>query len=382
MKVIVVGAGIAGTAAAWAACAAGASVHVIHDRPGASALYSGALDVEPWQLAASFSLDPHVVSFAAAFEAWTVGSSAQRIVTTAGVVRPARGSDTALLDLEPLAGKSIAVLDVAAHSFDARLLALSASAQPWAQQTGTRFLPVKVEGVFSEEELRYGDWDLAHLHDDPARLGALAQKLRAATGEQAAWLVGPWLGTEVGIVEALREQMDVAVGETTSPPGGAAGARFEHARDRLLGELGVTRTRARVAKVIRTEAGLSLTHGTTTETTDAVILATGGIAVGGLRLDAARPEHPGGACFHPSVEAGLKLELDGHDVERVSTLHGVDFTAVGLGVLERVGIATDDGVRARGHERLLVAGDAVAGRPRTALEAVRAGVVAGKLAAS
>src|SRR5687767_14513449 len=46
--VVVIGAGAAGTAAAWAAARAGASVMVLHDRAGATALYSGALDLVPW----------------------------------------------------------------------------------------------------------------------------------------------------------------------------------------------------------------------------------------------------------------------------------------------------------------------------------------------
>jgi glycerol-3-phosphate dehydrogenase subunit B len=54
----------------------------------------------------------------------------------------------------------------------------------------------------------------------------------------------------------------------------------------------------------------------------------------------------------------------------------VDFSASGLGALERVGILADD-VRVAGAPGLLVAGDVVAARPRTVLEAVRAGVRAG-----
>lgn len=381
MNVVVIGGGIAGVAAAWAAATAGASVHLFRDRPGASALQCGALDSEPWHQGHEREIDGHVVSFAAALGIWRLGSDFERVVTQNGVVRGARGSDTALLDVTPLAGKSVAVLDVPTRRFDARLLALAASESDWALDTNTHFVAVEVSDALTAAELDYGDWDLAHLFDDPARVDALAERLAQHRGEHAGWLLGPWLGTEAGAAERLRERLGVPVGETTSEPGGAAGARFEAARDRLLGELGVDVTRARVGKITRSADGLVVSHGGTSLPADAVVLATGGIAVGGIRLDAARPEHPGGACFHPSVDAELFLELAGESVERVSTLHGVDFTAVGLAALENVGVATSDGVAALGHDKLFVAGDAVADRPRTALEAARAGIVAGRRAA-
>jgi len=47
----------------------------------------------------------------------------------------------------------------------------------------------------------------------------------------------------------------------------------------------------------------------------------------------------------------------------------------GFPALERVGISTD-AERVRGSDRLLAAGDVIAARTRTALEAARAGIAA------
>jgi len=51
----------------------------------------------------------------------------------------------------------------------------------------------------------------------------------------------------------------------------------------------------------------------------------------------------------------------------------------GLGALERVGIAVE-GAKVRGQSVLFAAGDAVAERPRTVLEAVRSGIAAARAA--
>src|SRR5262245_13038048 len=48
-RVIVVGAGIAGTAAAWSARRRGAEVTIVSAGAGASALGSGAVDDAPWE---------------------------------------------------------------------------------------------------------------------------------------------------------------------------------------------------------------------------------------------------------------------------------------------------------------------------------------------
>jgi anaerobic glycerol-3-phosphate dehydrogenase len=388
-KVVIVGAGAAGTAAAWAAARARAEVVVIHDRAGATALYSGALDLAPWERADGAGLEAELMAFAAALGAWKLAPGRHRVATLSGVVRPARGLDGALLDLEPLAGRTIAVADVDRADWDARLMARALGGSPWAERTRTRFVVVPLELLRQEHERTLGSYDFARLFDDPDRALELASGLRRAAGSYDAWLLGPWLGIESELADRLRDELGMPVGESTSPPGGAAGARFDHARDRLFDQLGVSLRSAR-ASVLEPIAGgwrVGLAPawaepGTLAEESieaTAVVLALGGVAAGGVRVDPAKPSHPGGACFHASIEAKLELLLDGMPVDRVSTLHGVDFPSLGLEALERVGIAAI-GPRARGLEQVLVAGDCVADRPRTVLEAARTGIAAGRAA--
>jgi hypothetical protein len=102
----------------------------------------------------------------------------------------------------------------------------------------------------------------------------------------------------------------------------------------------------------------------------------GGIVAGGVRL-------AGGVGSRGGLELGFSapapLLLDSREVDAPSTLHGLDFQAQGLSALERVGVATDD-ARVRGQRALFAAGDIVAARPRTVLEAVRAGIAAARAA--
>jgi anaerobic glycerol-3-phosphate dehydrogenase len=340
-KIVIIGAGAAGTAAAWAAARARADVTVVHDRGGATSLYSGALDLTPWERADGSSLEGELVAFATALGAWKLAQGRHRIATFSGVVRPARGLDGALLDLEPLAGRSVAVADVDRADWDGRMIARALAGSAWAERTRTRFVPVPLELL--PEQRALGSYDFARLFDDPDRSLELASGLRRAAGSHDAWLLGPWLGVESEVAERLREVLGMPVGESTSPPGGAAGARFELARDRLFEQLGV-RLRCARASVLEAAPGgwrIGLAPGWAEPGTlaeesieaSAVVLALGGIAAGGLHVDAAKPSHPGGACFHASVEGPLELELDGIPVDRVSTLHGVDFPSLGLEAL-------------------------------------------------
>ena len=91
-----------------------------------------------------------------------------------------------------------------------------------------------------------------------------------------------------------------------------------------------------------------------------------------LRITAAAGYRWQSGRFHLSLEAPVTIEIDGRSVDGASTLHGLDFDALGLDALERVGISPRDS--------MLAAGDCVADRPRTVLEAVRAGIRAAKRA--
>ncbi|HEY3497438.1 MAG TPA: hypothetical protein VGK73_22230, partial [Polyangiaceae bacterium] len=77
--------------------------------------------------------------------------------------------------------------------------------------------------------------------------------------------------------------------------------------------------------------------------------------------------------------------LDGERLAGFGSLNGPSFRGGSLAVLERVGIAVDPArnPRAIGFDGggLTAAGDCVAGRPRTVLQAVQDGLAAGVVAA-
>jgi len=400
----VIGAGMAGTGAAFAAALAGAPVVVVHDRAGTSALYSGALDLEPWDAvpgeeagkpsreAAAYEA---LGAFLTALEIYRWSGAAREpllIATQAGVVRSAAGADRALLDLAPLAGRRIAVADVERDDWDAPLLARTLSASPWAERTQTTFVPVALRLLRVGSERRIAPYDFAALHDDAARRSSLAEAAKVASSGVDAWLFGPWLGLEPDTVKTLRALVPLPLGETTSPMGGPAGARFESARDRLLGARGIGLRPGRVVRVARrgsrwvVELGVDgaapSRHALELEAR-AVVLTTGGVAAGGIAFTREPPRIVAG--FELPFEAPVSLGLDGEELAGGGSLFGPCLETLGLGVLERVGIRCDALGRPVGKNPeetgLLVAGDAVMGRPRTMLEAALAGLTAGNVAA-
>lgn len=387
MRVAVIGGGAAGVTAAWTARRLGADVTILFDRPGATSLYSGALDDgrPATGEAAASALHPEVLGFATSFEAWSLGPRACRVATYEGHLRPARGIDTALLDLEPLAGRTVAVANLLAPEWDAESLASSLSASEWAIRTKTRFGAVAVTGVLDPSEAARSANDIATLHEASGRIERLAECLERAEAKADAWLVGPWLGTSPGTAERLRSMLSAPVGETTSPPGGPAGSRFEAARDGLLADVGVRIRREHISG-IEGRGGRYLVLGATSGLTakdagfDTVILAIGGLVSGGIALEragGAENDYPAG--FSSSLSAPVTFALDGQTLDQVSSRHGIDFAALGLSALERVGIAVD-GAAVLGAKNLFAAGECVANRPRTVLEAARAGAVAARAA--
>ncbi len=401
-RVVVVGAGAAGTAAAWAAASAGAAVIVVSDRPGASELGTGAVDDAAVAAIDAAPLEPDVAAFGAALGLWHLGERGVRLATPSGVVRAARGCDRALLDLAPLAGARVAVVDLGRSAPDARLLARGLAAGAWARATGTRFEPLPVE---LPPELGVGRGPA------PAPgplLDALRERLVAALGAAArapdAWLLGPWPGLDERAVTALRAALGQPIGEVTSRPGEVAGARFARARDALLQALGVERRAGRVRAVAPGPAVTLEAHPDGRRESlevDAVVLAVGGLIAGGVELDAATA--PGAPAFHLGLDADVTLALGGRPLEAVASLHGVDLVELGRAALERVGVDADERGALRGNvdrvpiggsapsgteanpprcpATLWAAGGCVADRPRTLLDAVRTGIAAGRGAA-
>jgi glycerol-3-phosphate dehydrogenase subunit B len=374
VKIAIIGAGIAGVAAAFEFARQGASATVFHDLTGSSGLYSGALDLEPWDVADYGSaVSGELREFAEQLGAWQLAASPRRIATLEGNLRPTRGSDRALLDLERCAGKRVAVVDLERDDWDARLLAKSFATSPWAAQTKTEFFDFPVSLLQHGFERRISGYDFAALHDAPARAEALQSALRASKSDAQAWLFGPWLGIERPLAEELSSALGLPIGETTSAPGGASGARFERARDRLLGRIAQV-TRGNLLSLERNGGDYTLQlRDRAPERFPIVVLATGGVAAGGVALERSF-ERRGGTGFRLSFSAPIALELDGEVVEGISSLASLDFAVRGLDALLRVGIASQADGSVRGNPGLFVAGDAIGGRARTALIAADSGI--------
>lgn len=369
-RVVVIGAGFAGTAAAYAAAQAGARVELVHAVAGASSLYSGAVDGEAVPSEA-------VRALAERLSVWSLGS--RFIASAAGVVRRAWGADAALLKLDPLAGKRIAVADVDRDEWQADLLARGYSDSEWARRTQTVFEAVPVNLLQHTSERRICAYDFAKLHDDPRRRSWACDNLKRRGAGVDAWLFGPWLGVHSAAAPAMSARLSCPVGETTSPPGGPAGARFEAARDSLLGQLGVQVRVATVQGVYRAGAGWNVSGPECELEAEAVVLALGGVAAGGIRLrgEGAGANHG----FELSLQAPVSLQLDGDDVAHAASLRGFDFVSLGHAALERVGVAARR-TRVRGQPGLFAAGDVVSGGQRTVLGALEQGIVAGTKAAA
>jgi glycerol-3-phosphate dehydrogenase subunit B len=360
-------------------------VSVIHDRAGSSALYSGALDDALDGKKPEEELPLEAKAFVDALALWRLGPTT--IATREGVVRAASGADRVLLDLDPLAGKRVAVADVPRDDWDAPLLVSALENSPWAIRTSTTFSLVFVSALRRGHERRITGHDFAALHDDPERIDALAKLLDELGGGYDGWLVGPWLGTVPSTASRLRSSVKLPVGETTSFVGGPAGARFESARDALFLSHTIESRRGRVTAIeARGERWAVRFAGAEDENVveeleaQAVVLATGGVAAGGIEL-AWVPEH-GVHGFRLPFEAPVLLSLDGEPGDSGGSLYGVSLETRGLGLLERVGVYADaTGTAFRGgvsNAGLLVAGDALAARPRTVFEALRSGIQAGR----
>jgi glycerol-3-phosphate dehydrogenase subunit B len=415
-RVLVAGAGIAGLAAAFRARALGCDVTVVSDRPGASALGGGAVDDLPWEQLVRAArtlgiapeprlLAPQVAEFTRALGIWDLPEkSLVWIATAAGRIRPARGRDRALLDLGPLEGREVLLPRADRADWDADALAAGLSDDSFARSRRTRFIAVDLPILRFDEEHRIPDGDLASRHDDEMRLGWLAARLRDGLGRRrqaGAVLLGPWLGSVAPRAQALSKAIGVPVGEVLAGAGSPAGLRFEAARDRLLGEIGARLVRDRVLScdVDAGRAEVSLARGEAPVIVDAVVLAIGGLVSGGVMY--APPEHEASADLPPGgrMPFALSLRADvvlaGQSVSSLSSLapretgvtsslHGpeLDLTAWPSdgrqGVLEAAGVCCD-GVRAA--PGVTAAGDVIAGRPRTVLEAVLSGLRAGNASA-
>src|SRR5688572_743069 len=182
MSVLVIGGGFAGLAAAWALERRGREVTLCLRGEGASALYSGALDRSDW----AGPPDPRPLSRDAEAFLATLGAFAEptvagaRLATSFGVLRPARCHDRALLDLEPLRGRRIDVVDFRRPGWDAASLSRAWSVSNWARVTRSEFRPLELRPAELTVLQQLEDNELAARADDPAWAAALGDALRGA----------------------------------------------------------------------------------------------------------------------------------------------------------------------------------------------------------
>ena len=365
-KVIVIGGGVAGTAAAWRAAALGANVTLISRGAGASALSSGALDHAPWEdlvkASRALGVEPRcrevgegVEAFASELGIWVlppVSAPLVRLATLAGRTRPARGRDAALLDLSTLPAGVVAVPRIDRAAWDADALARFWSDDPFARARGLRFVAMDASLLRFDGEHRIGDADLAARHDDPARVAWLADRLRDALSRErlspVAVLLGPWLGLDSPRAGALSERLGLPAGEALSGAGSPAGLRFTSAAKRLLSKANVRilphRVEAieppdtapeggagavesaslRVPESGRVPSSVRLAEQRTTVflegadpiRADRVVLACGGLAGGGIVYDP--PDTHAGADMPPrrGPTYRFSFEIKGADPDR------------------------------------------------------------------
>jgi glycerol-3-phosphate dehydrogenase subunit B len=397
-RVVVVGAGIAGTAAALAASRSRATVTVLDGGTGASTLATGALDLAPWRPAADTTpaLPPAARDVLDALGAHVLTDRGARLLTTAGVWRPAGGRDAALLDVAPFAGRPLGVVRCARPAWDADLLA-----RAW----GEPCVPIDASVLRYEDERAIPDADFAGRHDDAARLGWLAERLREALAKGsagpalAALVLPPSLGVDRTRAAELSLRVGLACGEPLALPGGPSVLRFERARDRALAASGIERVQARARRVepaearadaptwrVTTDDGLSLEA-------DAVVLATGGLLGGGVEyapseaiLATALPpwSRP---PMRATLDAPVSLGARGRPLEVPGSLFGLAPEQIAWpfspdGLLERAGVLVgDDGACVGTPRGLFAAGELVADAPHTWLCALIRGASAGVSAA-
>jgi hypothetical protein len=385
--VIVVGAGVAGTSAAISAATA-ARTTVIDGGTGASTLSTGAVDVTAWTEsdAPARPLSPAARQVLQTLGGFTLPEGGARLLTSAGIVRPAHGHDAALLDLGPLAAGRVGVVRCGRAGWDAVGLA-----RAW----GDRFEALDATVLRMSDERALPDADFAARHDDDDRLGWLAERLRDALartgGVFSALVLPPSLGVERARAEALSKHVGIPCGEAIGLPGGPSGLRFERARDRALAAAGVNRLRDRTTAVERTEGSWRVhTESGHVYEGDSVVLATGGLLGGGVEY--APSETVLATVLPPAARPPLRLAIRapvsfgsrGRPLELPGSLFGLAPESVARpfardALLDRAGVLVEENGVSTGVAGgdLFAVGDLAADQPRTWLGALCAGVRAG-----
>lgn len=383
-EVVVVGAGIAGTAAALAANARGARVMVVVGPPGATHLAPGTIDG-----GAQKGDRTDVLALLTALGGFDLDDCL--VATLAGIVRKASGRDRGLLDLACLHRGEILLPRTVRQGWDADALVRMLSEAPLAVERGLRFRAVDLAMLRMADERVVPDATIAARHDDPARLSWLAEKLRAvlaAAPATKAVLLPPCLGAVRERATELSSAIGVPCGEVAVGLSGPAGFRFAAARDRAFEAHGIRTLIAFARDVVEQEDAVmvELEDGDTLRA-ETCILATGGLVGGGLVYapseTSAASELPNDPrpYLHASI-GQVPVGVRGQLLDVPGSLFGVApellaWPFVEDGDLERAGVLVSREGLVRGLRRIYACGELLADRPRTWLDAARSGIAAG-----
>ncbi len=405
MKIVVIGGGIAGTAAALSARARGADVEVLCGAPGASVIATGVLDFE-----LSDRLNGDVKARALSGDeqrifdslgAYAIGAERCVVAHSSGVVRSAGGRDRAILDLASLQ-KCRVMVPFSEHPRAAagKWLAQSWGASAFARARGVEFVGIEAELSRIDSERSLDDAEMAELHASRERLGWLASRLREALATAGpglpigAVVMPPWLGIGHERATELSALVGVPCGEHVGGVGGAAGRRFEAARDAAFKSTGIQMRTAWAKRITPFEKGWRVEcEQQETRDADAVIVASGGLIGGGLEYKpgevraAAELAEFSPTTFHSTIQGDFIIGMHGRPQEIPGSSAGIAPESLAWPfetdpTLEKSGILMSPHGEVLNAKWLFAAGDVTSDRPKTWLEAFVQGVSVGTRAAT
>lgn len=398
-SVVVVGSGVAGTAAAIAARKSNASVRVITGAAGATTLAGGALDFAEWSTSPKKRTLPPIADQAfSTLDFASLPDAGVLVATTSGILRPAAGADHALLDLDRTGRGAILVPRCDHPAWDGPSLARAWASSEIASARALTFVGLDVQLTRFREERLLGDIEIAARHDDPARLEWLAERLREVLARNPGFvgvILPAWLGVDRSRADDLSARVGVRCGEAMTGLASSSGARFERARDRAFASLAIEVTSAWAKSAESRGSGWTVSlEDEISFDADAVVIATGGLVGGGLAYAPAASESAAElpSAARPTMRSTLDCPVAIGESDAVarapSTLFGTQPEAIAWPFsrdpwLDRAGALVGDdgaarGVSARG---LYACGDVVADRPRGWLTALASGATCGAAAA-
>ncbi len=333
-RVVIVGGGFAGASAADVLCAHGILVTLITGAPGASAMTSGAFDVQSWtDHDGPGSLQGEEGEWAEDFlkrllllpQRDTKGGK-EWVATGAGVIRPTTRAGALILGLGPFSGRRIGVARFLGPGFSSQHLEREYRDSPFARETGTQFCVVDLPSVFSASDHDLPAGATSHLLESEEACARLAQGLsfvERCDPELSAVLLPPCFGARF----SFPAEFPLPVGEILSGPEGAFGERVSVALSSFLEESPGKVVQGNVSSVDRRGADIEITtslvsedgsgHFSERHLTDALILAPGGLIGGGIRIHPPSSRRPGFFGLFPSVSPPpVDGSRDGFDAAR------------------------------------------------------------------